>query len=68
MTCGVWVWTGSDAKFILQCMYISLLEPSDIFSSITFAKNGHQIDIIGQLSVNDSVQFWDFTTKPGKVD
>ena len=32
------------------------------------AKSGHQILIIGQLSVNDSVQFLGFLTKPGEVD
>ena len=55
MNCGVWVWTGSSAKFIL-CVEVPA-GTSEEFVTNCCDKNGCIIEIIGQLFVNDSVQF-----------
>ena len=38
------------------------------FVTYYLTENGHQIEMFGQIFVNDSVQFWDCPTKPGEVD
>ena len=68
MNCGVWVWTGSSAKFILQHVQKSLLEPSESLKPITLLKMDAESRSSGNFTSTTASIFWVCKTKPGGVD
>ena len=68
MNCDIWVWMGSSAKFILQRLQRSPLEPLNIFSPITLLKMDVKSKSSGNFLSTTASNFWGCPSKPGESD
>ena len=67
MNCGVWVWTGSSVKFILQRLKRSPLAPLESLWPITLLKMDAKLRSSGKISSTTVSSFWFCPTKLGEL-
>ena len=67
INCGVWVWMGYVAKFILQSLQRSRLELSESLSQINLLKTDVKSQSPKNFPSTTASNFWDCLTKSGEV-